>query len=33
MNHPNMAFSANGAGSTGSYYVEECALIHTYFLV
>jgi hypothetical protein len=27
------AFSTNGAGSTGSYHVEECELIHYYLLV
>jgi hypothetical protein len=27
------AFSTNGAGSTGSYHVEELELIHSYFLV
>ena len=27
------AFSTNGAGSTGSYHVEECKLIHSYLLV
>jgi hypothetical protein len=26
-------FSTNGAGTTGGYHVEECALIHTYLLV
>jgi hypothetical protein len=26
-------FSTNGAGSSGSYYVEKCELIHSYFLV
>jgi hypothetical protein len=27
------AFSTNGAGTTGGYHVEECDLIHSYFLV
>jgi hypothetical protein len=27
------AFSTNGAGTTGSYHVEECELIHSYLLV
>jgi hypothetical protein len=27
------AFLTNGAGSTGSYNVEECELIHSYLLV
>jgi hypothetical protein len=27
------AFSTNGAGTTGSYHVEECKLIHSYLLV
>jgi hypothetical protein len=27
------AFSINGAGTTGSYYVEECKLIHSYLFV
>jgi hypothetical protein len=27
------AFSANGAGTTGSYHVEECELIHSNLLV
>jgi hypothetical protein len=27
------AFSTNGAGTTGSYHVEECELIHSYHLV
>jgi hypothetical protein len=27
------AFSTNGAGTTGSYNVEECELIHFYLLV
>jgi hypothetical protein len=27
------AFSTNVAGSTGSYHVEECELIHSYLLV
>jgi hypothetical protein len=27
------AFSTNGAGTTGGYYVEECKLIHSYLLV
>jgi hypothetical protein len=27
------AFSTNGAGTTGSYHVEECKLIHSYPLV
>ena len=27
------ALSINGAGTTGSYYVEECELIHSYLLV
>jgi hypothetical protein len=27
------AFSTNGAGTTGGYHVEECQLIHSYFLV
>jgi hypothetical protein len=26
------AFSANGAGTTGGYHVEECKLIHSYLL-
>jgi hypothetical protein len=26
-------FSTNGAGTTGSYHVEECKLIHSYLLV
>jgi hypothetical protein len=26
------AFSTNGAGTTGSYLVEECVLIHSYLL-
>jgi hypothetical protein len=26
-------FSTNGAGSAGSYHVEECDLIHSYFLI
>jgi hypothetical protein len=29
----NTAFSTNGAGTTGSYHVEECELIHSYLLV
>jgi len=32
-NHPNakkIAFSTNGAGSTGGQHVEECSLIHAY---
>jgi hypothetical protein len=28
-----IASSTNGAGSTGSYHVEECELIHSYLLV
>jgi hypothetical protein len=27
------AFSTNGAGTTGGYHGEECALIHSYLLV
>jgi hypothetical protein len=27
------AFSTNNAGTTGSYHVEECKLIHFYLLV
>jgi hypothetical protein len=27
------AFSTNGAGTTGSYHVKECELIHSYLLV
>jgi hypothetical protein len=27
------AFSTNGSGTTGSYHVEECELIHSYLLV
>ena len=27
------AFTTNGAVSTGSYHVEECELIHSYFPV
>jgi hypothetical protein len=27
------AFSKNGAGTTGSYHVEECELIHSYLPV
>ena len=27
------AFSTNGAGTTGSYYIEECQLIHSYLFV
>jgi hypothetical protein len=27
------AFSTTGAGTTGSYHVEECELIHSYLLV
>jgi hypothetical protein len=27
------AFSTNGAGTTGSYHVEEYKLIHSYLLV
>jgi hypothetical protein len=27
------AFSTNATGSTGSYHVEECKLIHSYLLV
>jgi hypothetical protein len=27
------AFSTNGAGTTGSYHVGECELIHSYLLV
>jgi hypothetical protein len=27
------AFSTNGAGTTGSYHVEECELFHSYLLV
>jgi hypothetical protein len=27
------AFSTNGAGTTVSYHVEECELIHSYLLV
>jgi hypothetical protein len=27
------AFSTNGVGTTGSYHVEECKLIHSYLLV
>jgi hypothetical protein len=27
------AFSTNGGGTTGGYHVEECELIHAYFLV
>jgi hypothetical protein len=27
------SFSTNGAGTTGSYQVEECELIHSYLLV
>jgi hypothetical protein len=27
------AFLTNGAGTTGSYHVEECQLIHSYLLV
>ena len=27
------AFSTNGAGTTGSYHVEECELTHSYLLV
>jgi hypothetical protein len=27
------AFSTNGAGTTGSYHVEKCELIHFYLLV
>jgi hypothetical protein len=27
------AFSTNGAGTTGSYHVEECESIHSYLLV
>jgi hypothetical protein len=26
-------FSKNGAGTTGSYHVEECELIYSYLLV
>jgi hypothetical protein len=26
------AFSTNGAGTTGSYHLEECELIHSYAL-
>ena len=26
-------FSTNGAGTTGSYHVEECKLIHSYLLI
>jgi hypothetical protein len=26
-------YSTNGAGSTGSYHVEECKLIHSYLLL
>ena len=26
-------FSTNGAGTTGSYHVEECELIHSHLLV
>ena len=26
------AFSTNGAGTTGSYHIEECELSHSYFL-
>jgi len=29
-NGKKIAFSANGAGSTGRQYVEECILIHAY---
>jgi len=29
-NGKKIAFSANGAGSTGGQYVEECRLIHAY---
>jgi hypothetical protein len=29
----NAAFSTNGVGTTGSYHVEECELIHSYLLV
>jgi hypothetical protein len=28
-----IAFSTNGTGTTGGYYVEECELIHSYLLV
>ena len=31
--HKKTAFSTNGAGTTGGYYVEECELIHSYLLV
>jgi hypothetical protein len=27
------AFTTNGAGTTGGYHVEECKLIHSYFLI
>jgi hypothetical protein len=27
------AFSTNGAGTTGSYHVEECELMYSYFLL
>jgi hypothetical protein len=27
------AFSTNGAGTTGSYHVEECELLHSYLLL
>jgi hypothetical protein len=29
-NKQNPAFSANGAGTTGGYHVEDCELIHSY---
>jgi hypothetical protein len=29
----NQAFQINGAGTTGSYHVEECKLFYSYFLV
>jgi hypothetical protein len=28
-----MAFSTNGAGTTGGYHVEEFELIHSYLIV
>jgi hypothetical protein len=28
-----IAFSKNGAGTTGSYHVEECEFIHSYLTV
>jgi hypothetical protein len=31
--HLSPEFSTNGAGTTGSYHVEKCKLIHSYLLV